>query len=1634
MKDLIKQIIDYCKDSNILNNLEKKIDHQQFFDFVELFYFDNKLSDFDNYPIEELAHACYYNFKFVIEAKNSVSKVKISNPKNTSNDGNNKYTFIDIISTDMPFLVDSIVANLDKNGFKIYNIIHPVIKVQRDKDGAFLKIDFNKNKTENFTQESIIQLHISKITNENNLEQIKQNIEQIIQSVDLVVKDFKPMIEMVKQAKEQLNNSVKIINNQEYLTEAKDFLQWLINDNFILLGVNEFSIEQTNKDQYQLNSVSGSAYGMFRSQVLDFIPQVVNSSSQEVNESITKPYIIEILKSRYRSRIHRVANAERIRVQKISPEGKIIGEYRFIGLFTSSAYSSSINTIPLIRKKIEKVITESGFSKGSHNYKDLVSTLESYPRDELFQINEVDLLKCATGIVSICGRSIVKFFAREDKFKRFVSCLIFTPRDRSNSQVRDQIKEILAKSYQGEIADSYVQITESNLIRFHVIIRTNGVIPQIDERKIELEIERMTKIWSDELLYALKIKFDNQNPLENSIALFSKYKNAFSVSYTNRFDAIEASCDISLIEKAIKLNQVVFDLNSPVLKGNNQGEEICELKIFTLTQQIALSEIMPILENFGFNIIQEHTYEVLIEEDKRNRSTQRVWIQYFRLYLTKKGGKLTETIKENFEQTISVIWQKTLENTPFSTLSISCDLNYKQINLLIAYAKYLHQTGYRNSQSIIVEALNSLNNITKNLVKLFSTKFDPTIKKSSSDRLEDLESINRQIQTDLLAVKDVLHDDIIKKILVVINATIRTNFYQKSTNNSDFKGYLSFKFDSSKINHLPLPRPFAEIFVYSTEVEAIHLRGGRVARGGLRWSDRADDFRTEVLGLMKAQMTKNAVIVPVGSKGGFVVKTDLTGFNRDQIQQAGIECYKTFLSGLLDITDNVVNSKIIHPQDVIFYDQADPYLVVAADKGTATFSDIANSISLHYNFWLGDAFASGGSAGYDHKKMGITAKGAWISVMRHFREINIDIQNQDFTCIGIGDLSGDVFGNGMLLSKHTKLVGAFNHLHIFLDPNADPQKSFDERQRMFNLPRSTWMDYNQSLISKGGGIFERSAKSIKLTEEIKKLLELNCDEISPDELIKSMLKAKVDLLWNGGIGTYVKANEETKEEVGDRANDNLRINGNELRCLVVGEGGNLGFTQRGRIEYAINQGRINTDAMDNSAGVDCSDHEVNIKIALTSAMKNGKVDLAQRNIDLESMTNEVSNLVLKDNREQTQAISIAFYQGASLLQDQIQFLDSQEKNGLLNRKIEFLPSPKELEKRQRESIGLTRPELCVMLAYAKMEIYNQLLASDLVNDQYFEKDLLSYFPSLMQNKFREEIINHQLRKEIIATQITNMVVNRIGITFVNQISSQSGFSIPDVVRSLIIAVDTFAIRELWHAIENLDGKISFDIQLRMFLRINKLMERSILWLLRNKNSNDIKSQIKNYHQVVDELYKFLPQVLAQDSSQSMQRKISELTEKKIDKKLAEQIASLDVVASAFDIYTIAKNSELNLEIIAKIYYVIGTRFRLKWLRACVKNLEFDNQKPSKWLRLYSKTLVEDFYFYQMQIAKEIILKLDYKKIKINDVEKIVEDWITNHQFMVARFDNFINELTNDASSDIAMFSIAVNRLKTLVNQ
>ena len=1597
MRNFIDKVVNIAKNKKQLKDLPR---------YIEDFYSQNNFSDFESYTQEDMASYAKQSFEF-FQSNNSLEyKIKIDDVELSSH----SHTILDIVNKDCPFLVDSLVALIEGNGYDILNIMHPIFYVKRD-DAGNLE-EFKSLRGDNSKDvESVIQIHLKDKLSDSEKKNLKIKIKEVLVNLTIVVEDWHQIIDQVHKSQNQI-----CLKEERDLEEVKSFISWLVEKGFIFLGFIEFDYKKDKNKKYQLSENKDSpSLGVFRSKDKEFRPRIAtNSTHEEISYAIENPYIIEVLKSSYKSKIHRLVNAERVRIQKFAANGDVIGEYRVIGLFTSSAYYQSPTSIPLLRGKIEQVIKRSGYSERSHNYKDLLSVLQHYPRDELFQIDNDDLLRISTGIVMICGRNQIRIFSRCDKFNRFINCLVFMPKGTSNPQLIDKIKDHIAEFYKGVVADFYVEITESSLVRLQVIIKINEKITDLKESVLEKEIIQMSKPWTNLLKDEI---YRNASDFFDKRSIYNKYSDAFGISYINRFSPQKGLRDIRMIENALKNDKVVFDFSIE----QDVGKNINELKIFNPKKELYLSEVMPVLESFGLNVINEHTYVVKPKDDSE------IKVNYFKIFLN-QVDKVDVSLKEKFEDALNQVWSKNLGTGSLNKLLLAANLDWRLISLIKSYSKYLFQTGLRLDQDAISEIMVKNIAIVKLLIELFQVKFDPSTKVAVKKRVEESEKIISAIRVKLNNISNAAHDDLIRRFYHVINATIRTNFYQKDEN-GQFKNYISFKLDCAKIPELPLPKPYAEVFVHSNSMEGVHLRGGKVARGGLRWSDRKADFRTEVLGLMKAQMTKNAVIVPVGSKGGFVIKEDTSGMDRDQFIAKGIECYKQFLRGILDVTDNIVNGKIVAPLNVVRHDDNDPYLVVAADKGTATFSDIANSVSDEYNFWLGDAFASGGSVGYDHKKMGITAKGAWVCVTRHFKEMGVDCQKEEFTCAGIGDMSGDVFGNGLLCSEATKLVAAFNHMHIFIDPNPDTKKSYAERSRLFKLPRSSWTDYNTSLISKGGGVFERSAKSIKLSKEIKELLDLQDDNIAPNDLIKAILRSKVDLLWNGGIGTYVKSVLESDAQVGDRTNDPLRINAEELRCKVIGEGGNLGFTQLGRIEYALNGGKINTDAMDNSAGVDCSDHEVNIKIALASAVEKNKITIEKRNKVLESMTDEVADLVLRDNFLQSQAVSNALYYGATYSTVYANYISSLESKGLLNRDIEFLPSGKEIKKRQLEKIGFTRPEFCVMLSYAKMEIYKEILESELVSDPYLEKDLIAYFPKAMKKDFLPEITGHSLRKEIIATQITNFVVNYTGIYFTNQISQETGYGISTVVKAILITVESFKLKDIWKEISDIPYPVNHEVQAEMFSSVNKLMERSVLWLLKNNVNGDLETIVKRFEEISSNLLSILPEVMAQDSKNAYDLRIKDLEFKAVtNKSLIKKIASMDPVASAFDISEIAISTKYELKTIAKIYFEVGTKFSLKWLRGQLTNITPDNY----WDRACVKTITEDLYSFQMKISHNIVNSICDKKnsCKINSVSQ----WIESAGFSMHRYEALITEIRLGAIEDISVFVVILNRLKFIASE
>jgi glutamate dehydrogenase len=1070
--------------------------------------------------------------------------------------------------------------------------------------------------------------------------------------------------------------------------------------------------------------------------------------------------------------------------------------------------------------------------------------------------------------------------------------------------------------------------------------------------------------------------------------------------------------DIRRIEDLSSENDLGMSLYHPL----EAPEDFLRFRLYRLGEQISLSEVMPLLEDMGVEVADQRPYKIEPAEGTP------VWINDFGLVHEAQGELQTDQVKEIFQDAFARAWRGSVEDDGFNRLVLRAQLTWREITILRAYCKYLRQTATTFSQRYMEETLAANPHITRLLVELFKTRLDP----GRQERAEgEAERLQEEIKEALEAVVSLDEDRILTVFLNVTQATLRTNYFQRGPDGEP-KPYLSFKLDPTSIPELPLPRPMFEIFVYSPRAEGVHLRGGEVARGGIRWSDRREDFRTEILGLMKAQTVKNAVIVPVGAKGGFVVKKPPANGSRDDLMQEVVACYKTLIHGMLDLTDNLAGVRVVPPDDVVRYDDDDPYLVVAADKGTATFSDLANSISAEYGFWLGDAFASGGSVGYDHKAMGTTARGAWESVKRHFRGRGKNVQNEDFTVVGIGDMSGDVFGNGMLLSRHIKLLGAFNHLHIFLDPNPDPETSFEERKRLFELERSSWTDYDTNLISEGGGVYARSAKSIPLSPEVGKLLDVEDEALTPNEVVNALLKADVDLLWNGGIGTYVKASEETNAEVGDRSNDALRADASELRCRVVGEGGNLGFTQRGRIEYALGGGRIYMDAIDNSAGVDCSDHEVNIKILLDAIVENGDMTEKQRNELLAEMTEEVGQLVLRDNYQQSQAIDQAEALAHSMVDVHARYIHALEQSGRLNRELEFLPSEEALGERRSEGKGLTTPELAILLSYSKITLYKELLASDAPEDSYLSGELERYFPTPLRERFREQMREHRLHREITATHVTNSMVNRCGPSFAFRLGEETGATAPEIARAYTAAREIFDLRTLWEETEALDNRVEAGTQMKILLEGRKLVERGTRWLLRNRGTPlNVSDTISHFSEGAAELAGHVPELMLDGDRGTLERETGQLVEEGVPPELAKRTAILGPIFSALDIVDVAAATDRSLKATAAVYFTLGDRLKLHWLREHIEALPRDN----RWRTLARSALRDDLYSQQVALTAEILRGVPGEELSA--LERI-NAWVESKPVQVERTLQVLADINSSGSFDLSTLSVALREIRNLL--
>ncbi|MGF1628848.1 MAG: NAD-glutamate dehydrogenase [Kiloniellaceae bacterium] len=1532
------------------------------------------------------------------------------------------HSVIEIINDDMPFLVDSVTAEINRNDAEVHLVIHPIITLRRDAKGKLIEIADQKAPAKAtpgaaaYSGESVMQIQISEQPAKR-LAEIAAGIAAVLVDVRAAVEDWPAMRERCRKVIAELETRPPMLPVAE-IAEGLEFLRWLDDDHFTYLGYREIVFQ--GRGASAVSKVAKSrGLGILRNPEVRVFDGLRNLGKlpPDVRDFMHRPQLLRTTKGNRRATVHRAVHLDTVAVKTFDAKGHVTGERLFVGLFTSIAYSRSPSSIPLLRQKVDAVVKLSGFSPRSHDGKSLLHILENYPRDELFQISVEDLHQIVIGVLHLQERQRTALFVRRDPFERFVSCMVFVPRDRYDTTLRRKLQDILAQAYQGHCANFSAQMSDEVLARLHVIIKTEpGRIPKVDLSKLEARLAEAARSWSDLLEETLIEAVGEQD----GIRAHRRFERAFPLNYQQHFDSTIAVEDIHNIEEAIAGN----DLSMYLYRPEGAPPEDLRFKVYVLDRPVPLSDILPVLENMGLKVIGEVPYEIELPDREAP-----VWLHDFDMVAEGKAAIDLEAVRDAFHEAFARVWHGRMEDDGFNKLVLHAGLTAREVIMLRVYCKYLRQARIPFSQAYMEATLARNPALTRNLVDLFLARFEPSRAKDAEKACERIVSA---IHVQLDQVSNLDEDRIIRRYLNLILATLRTNFFQPADGGGE-KIYCSFKFDSRAIEELPQPQPLREIFVYSPGVEGVHLRFGMVARGGLRWSDRLEDFRTEVLGLVKAQQVKNTVIVPVGSKGGFVMKRPpAPEAGRDAFLAAGIECYKTFVRGLLDITDNLKRGRVLPPPQALRYDGDDPYLVVAADKGTATFSDIANGVSAEYDFWLDDAFASGGSAGYDHKKMAITARGAWECVKRHFRELGKDIQQQNFTCTGCGDMSGDVFGNGMLLSQHILLIGAFNHQHIFIDPAPDPALSWAERKRLFDLPRSTWIDYDAKLISKGGGIFERSAKSIKMTPEMKQCFGIAKDSLTPNELIRAILLAEVELLFFGGIGTYVKASTESHLDVGDRANDALRVDGEELRAKVIGEGANLGLTQLGRIEYGMNGGHCNTDFIDNSAGVDCSDHEVNIKILLGDAEQAGKLTRKERDKLLERMTDEVARQCLRDNYLQSQAITVTHMLGGHLIDRFARFMRALEKAGQLNRRIEYLPDDEEVLDRMKRGEGLTRSEIAVLLSYSKLVLYDQLLESNLPDDAYFAADLTTYFPTPLRETYAAQIGRHRLKREIVVTVVSNNLINRLGINFVHEVREKTGMPPEEVVKAYVITREIFGMRGLWAEIEALDNKVPASLQARMLVESGRLIERETVWFLREVGIPlDIAGEIGRFGAGVATLVDRIETLLSPGERTLLDQNSEQLVAEGAPQDLARRIASLPLLAPVCDIVRIAATLKLPVEQVADAYFKIGERFGFNWLRRSAGSLPTD----TGWDKLAVSAIIDDFYGHQSELTTRVLNGNSKAKgpAKGGVTDKVIASWSAGREPLVARTEQLLEELKASGTPDFAMLAVANRQLKSMVS-
>jgi glutamate dehydrogenase len=1576
---------------------------QQIKIFLREYFAHVPYEDLQGRDEKTMARAALAHLEFGTVRRKGQPLIRFFNPTLEEHGYESAFSFVEMVNDDMPFLVDSVLAAINRQGLTVHITVHPIIRVSRDSNGRVSRIGPADSDTGQL--ESYVRFAIDKETDPQHIKLLKQEILKVLADVRVAVRDWKAMREKMCEARSLMEYGPPGVDD-ELRSESQRLLEWFVEDHFTFLGYREYKLMR-RKERVFLKPVEGSGLGLLSHDERGENKTVeLTHAMQRLARS--KDWLI-LTKANSRSTVHRHAYLDYIGVKVFNRKGTAIGERRFIGLFTSIAYSESPRNIPLLRHKVKRIIERTEVDASGHRGKALMHILDTFPRDELFESSIQDLARTAMGILNLQDRQRVRLFVRRDAFRRFFSCMVFVPRERYTTATRRRIETILKDAFEGIAIDSSVQISDSPLARLHTIVRMPpGERPRVSIHAIEAQIAAVIVSWADRLREEMVLAFGD----DDGHKLFRVYGDIFPAGYQEDTDPRDACSDISSIDKMLAAGKRrAVELYRPA--GSEPGH--MHFMVFSAGEPLALSDALPILEQMGLDVYTEHPYEL------KMHGGEALWIQEFHLRHRGASEIDVKAASSRFEECFMRVLQGDAEIDGLNRLILTADLDWRKTSLLRCYAKYLQQLGLAFSQDYMEDVLAGHTRLVGLLLEQFQAMFDPAISKNRRSQL--LSTIEPAVQREVSKARNVDEDRILSAFAGAVSATLRTNFYLPG----DFHGHrrcISIKLDPSMLSEAPLPRPKYEIFVFSPDVEGVHLRGGDIARGGLRWSDRREDFRTEVLGLMKAQVVKNTVIVPTGAKGGFFCKRAPDG-DRDIVMKTGIECYRTFISGLLDITDNVIEGKVVTPEGVIRRDGEDPYLVVAADKGTATFSDIANEISRSYGFWLDDAFASGGSAGYDHKKMGITARGAWEAVKRHFREQGVNTQKDPLTVTGIGDMGGDVFGNGMLLSRKIKLVAAFNHQHIFLDPEPDMAESFKERRRLFKLPRSSWVDYDEKVISKGGGVFSRQAKTIRLSKEVRKLLDTEETSLQPDKLVSAILRMDVDLLWNGGIGTYVKATNESHADVGDRSNDSVRINANELRCKVIGEGGNLGLTQLARIEYSLNGGRLNTDFIDNSAGVDSSDREVNIKILLSDVAQRKGLSRQKRNELLASMTDDVAEFVLRANYMQTQALSMAEVRSLERMDEIARVITGLEKSGLLDRDLEYLPNDSELEERKARKQGITRPELAVVLSYAKIDVYNSLMSSGESLGEFLKTHPMRYFPKVLRRRYLDFIPEHRLSSHILATLIANDIVNRMGPAFVKRMQLDTGADVVTIARAYTIARQVVRAGALNREIEDLDNEIPASAQTAMLFELSRVQRHATYWLIETYGESlDIDTVVERLKPGIGTVYGRTGGVMSTAARKRHARAKESYIDMGVPEKLADKMAALLLTRVGLDIADLAVTYRRDAMDAARVYSLFNERLGIFALHTGTEDL----QVHGRWQAMARSNLRDELYRIRRNMAAQILKKRSKK-----GVEQLVDEWLDARNEQVDRFTSMLDEMTLRAAVDFSSLSVAAQELRELVS-